>query len=142
MNNTDFHVSLPIRIDWSELDYLGHVNNVSYFKYIQSARVHYFELIGLTEMYLETRVGAILLNMSCDFILPLFYPGHIIIQAGMEFIKNTSFGMKFRILNDKGELAAEAKDVLVMFDYNKNEKIPFPESLKQKIQEIEKRELR
>jgi len=37
-----FPSKLPIRIDWSEMDLFGHVNNVMYFKYIQASRVNYW----------------------------------------------------------------------------------------------------
>ena len=32
------HISL--RIDWSELDLFGHVNNIAFHKYAQTARLH------------------------------------------------------------------------------------------------------
>lgn len=34
---------LNLRIDWSELDLFGHVNNVMYAKYMQASRVHFME---------------------------------------------------------------------------------------------------
>lgn len=44
----------------------------------------------------------------------------------MAFIKNTSFGIAHQILNSEGLLASETKDVMAMFDFNKNEKTGFP----------------
>jgi acyl-CoA thioester hydrolase len=35
MEEIQFPVKLQLRLDWSELDYFGHVNNVSFFKYIR-----------------------------------------------------------------------------------------------------------
>lgn len=132
-------VQLSIRIDWSEMDLFGHVNNVAYFKYIQASRVNYWERIGMAAVYEQTKVGPILLSTSCNFIKPLFYPGSIIVAASVEFIKNTSFGIHHKILNDAGEIAAEAHDVIVNFDFNKNEKAPIEEQFKKKVAEIEGR---
>ena len=137
MTETNYPVKLQLRIDWSELDYFAHVNNVSFFKYIQAARVNYWEAIGLTQSHRETNIGPMLASCKCDFKLPLFYPGQITILSRVDYIKNTSFSFSHIIMNDKGEVAAEAQDVMVMFDFNRNEKIAFPSDLKAKIEKLE-----
>jgi acyl-CoA thioester hydrolase len=129
-------IRLPLRIDWSELDLFGHVNNVSFFKYIQAGRLNYWEKIGLTKFYEEQKLGPLLASAHVDFKMPLYYPGNIIVQTRMEFIKNSSFSFFHQILNDRNEIAAEGKDVMVMFDFNRQEKIPFPESLKKAVEEL------
>jgi len=135
--HSNYQIKLELRIDWSELDYFGHVNNVSFFKYIQAARVNYWEIIGLSQSHSESNIGPMLASCKCDFKQPLFYPGQITVLTRVEFIKNTSFSFHHIILNSKGETAAEAQDVMVMFDFNKNEKTAFPEALKVKIEKLE-----
>lgn len=142
MNNTEipndtFPTQVQLRIDWSELDYFQHVNNVAFFKYIQASRVNYWDIIGLTKMHLDTNIGPILASCKCDFKLPLFYPGQITILARIDFIKNTSFGISHRILNHEGKIVAEAQDVLVMYDFNKNEKTAIPKIIIDNIQKLE-----
>lgn len=133
-----FPVQLPLRIDWSEMDLFGHVNNVNYFKYIQASRVNYWEAIGLITIFETDKIGPTLLSTGCQFRKPLFYPGNIVVQVKMEYIKNTSFGLHHQVLNDKKELCAEAHDVIVMFDFKRNEKVPFPEKYKAIVEELEK----
>jgi acyl-CoA thioester hydrolase len=135
-----FPVKLELRLDWSEMDMFGHINNVSYFKYVQASRVNYWEAIGLTRLFRETNVGAILASTACQFKKPLHFPGNIIVQVKLDFLKNTSFGLKHQILNEHGELAAEAQDVMVMFDFTKNEKVAIPEELRRKVEGLEGRE--
>ncbi len=135
----DFPVKLQLRIDWSEMDLFGHVNNVSYFKYIQASRVNYWEISLLSKLFDEKKIGPILLSTGCQFIKPLFYPGNIVIESRIEFIKNTSFGIHHRILNDKNEVAAEAHDVIVTFDFNRNEKVPVPDIFRKAVAAIEGR---
>ncbi len=135
----NFPVKLPLRIDWSEMDLFGHVNNVAYFKYIQASRVNYWEVSQLTSVFNEKRIGPILLSTGCQFIKPLFYPGNIIVESRIEFIKNTSFGIHHRILNDQNEVAAEAHDVIVTFDFNKNEKVPVSDEFRKAVDAIEGR---
>ena len=38
MNNSPFEV----QVRFSDIDLLGHVNNVAYFNYFEMARIHYF----------------------------------------------------------------------------------------------------
>jgi acyl-CoA thioester hydrolase len=125
-----FPVKLPLRLDWSEMDLFGHINNVSYFKFIQASRVHYWELTGLAASFAETRIGPILLSTGCQFLKPLHYPGNILVEARMEFLSNTSFGLHHRIRNEEDTIVAEAHDVIVNFDFNKNEKTAISEAFR------------
>jgi acyl-CoA thioester hydrolase len=138
-NESFFPVELKLRIDWSELDYFGHVNNISFFKYIQAARVNYWDQIGLTRSHRETNIGPMLASCKCDFKRPLFYPGEVTIRSRVDFIKNTSFSICHELRNEQGELAAEAQDVMVMFDFNTNVKVPFPQNFLAAIEKLEKK---
>ena len=136
---TNFPLKLRLRIDWSEMDLFGHVNNVAYFKYIQAARVNYWETSQLVTLFNKNKIGPILLSTSCQFIKPLFYPGNIVVESGIDFIKTTSFGIHHRILNDKNDICAEAHDVIVTFDFNKNEKVPVSQEFRDAVEKIEGR---
>ena len=135
-----FPVKLHLRLDWSEMDLYGHINNVMYFKYIQASRVHYWEVTGLAKDFEQTKIGPILASHTTNFLKPLHYPGNITIQSRMEFIKNTSFGIHHQILDEKGNIAAESHDVIVYFDFNKNEKTRIPDEFRKAVAEIENRE--
>jgi acyl-CoA thioester hydrolase len=137
----NFPVRLPLRLDWSEMDLFGHINNVAYFKYIQASRVNYWEVTGLANDFNLTKIGPILLSTGCQFIKPLHYPGDIVVEARMEFIKNTSFGIHHRMLNHRNEVCAEAHDVIVTFDFNKNEKVPVSDAFRNAVNDIEGRVL-
>lgn len=115
------------------MDLFGHINKVMFAKYIQAGRVKYVEEIGVMKMLAEEKTGFMLASSSLQYKRPLHYPGEIIVCTRCEFIKNTSFGIHHQILNEENEIAAEAHDVLVMFDFNKNEKIIMPESVRAKI---------
>ena len=133
----NFPFKLPIRLDWSEMDMFGHINNVAYFKFIQSSRVNCWEVSKLAGSFSTTKIGPILLSTACQFMKPLYYPGDIVVVARIEFIKNTSFGIHHHILNAQGHVAAEAHDVIVMFDFNKNEKVPVPEEFRKLVEDLE-----
>lgn len=139
MQDFTFPVSMKLRLDWSELDLFGHINNVMYFKYLQASRVNYWDKLGLDKLGGDQVLGPLLASTHCDFRKPLYYPGHIEIRASIEFMKNTSFGIYHRIINENGELAAEGHDVIVLFNYRLGEKVPIPGEIRKKIEELEGR---
>lgn len=126
----NFAVQIKLRIDWSEMDLFGHINNVMFAKYIQSARVYCCELLGIMKMLTEERIGFMLASSAIQYKKPLFYPGEITIETKIDFTKTTSFGLIHFVYNEKKEVAAEANDVLVIFDFNTNKKIDIPQSVK------------
>lgn len=129
-----FPVKLHLRLDWSEMDLFGHINNVHYFKFIQASRVNYWEHVGFMNRYFKEKIGPILVSTGCQFSKPLFYPDNITIEVRMEFMKTTSIGLHHRILNGRGELSAEAHDVIVLYNFDKNEKVVIPEELRKAIE--------
>jgi acyl-CoA thioester hydrolase len=139
--DSSFKVKMQIRLDWSEMDLFGHINNVMYFKYLQASRVNYWTVMGIDKDFKTTNIAPILASTKCDFKKPLHFPSNIMVQAKIDFIKNSSFGIVHQILNEHGEIAAVGNDVMVMYDFNKNEKIVFPENLKLFIEEQEGRKI-
>jgi acyl-CoA thioester hydrolase len=139
MDKHSFPVIFKLRIDWSELDLFGHVNNVMFVKYVQAGRVNYWEQIGLYQEFLKTKKGPMLVSVKCDFRKPLLFPGHVTINTRMEFIGNTSFGFHHLLLDDNGDEVAEAHDVMVSFDFNRNQKMPFPAELRKAVEKLENR---
>ncbi len=138
-NPNDYNTALDLRIDWSELDLFGHVNNVEFFKYIQASRVNYWDQIGLTHSFRDFKTGPMLASTSCQFKKPLFYPGNIKVMVKVDFIKNSSFGLTHVVLNDMNEMAAIGHDIVVHYDYNTNHKINIPADIRDIIQKREKR---
>jgi acyl-CoA thioester hydrolase len=131
MQESDFKLSLQLRIDWSEMDTYQHVNNVNFMKYMQSARVQFWEVTGLAALYAETKKGSMLVSTQCDFKNPLFFPGNVIIKTRVEFIKNSSFGLHHHLYNDEGVLCAEGHDVAVCFDFNTDKTFLITDELRQ-----------
>ncbi len=133
MQDSDFKLSLILRIDWSEMDTYQHVNNVNFMKYMQSARVQFWEVTGLAKLYAETKRGPMLVSTKCDFKNPLFFPGNVEIKTKVEFLKNSSFGLYHKLYNDKGVLCAEGHDVAVCFDFNTDKTFLITEELRESM---------
>lgn len=132
-----YKVKISLRIDWADLDLFGHVNNVMFFKYIQSARVNYCETIGLTSLTHPSQHSFMVASSQCQFKKPLLYPGNITVHTRVDWIKNTSFQLSYQIFNPQQILVAEATDVLVVFDHNKKTKVIIDPELRAKMESLE-----
>lgn len=127
---------MELRIDWSDLDMYQHVNNISFMRYMQSGRVNFWEASGIYNMYEDTNKGTMLVSTHCDFKNSLYYPGKALVKTKLDFIKNSSFGLKHLILNENNEVCAEGKDVVVCFDFEKKETFNIPDELRKRLAEF------
>lgn len=134
--NSEFKLSLELRIDWGDLDMYEHVNNVSYMRYLQSGRVNLWEASGIYDFYQDTNQGTMLVSTKCDFKNPLFYPGKAIVKTAVDHIGTKSFGIKHHVLNEEGVLCAEGRDVVVCFDFDKNQTFEIPPWLREKLNQF------
>jgi acyl-CoA thioester hydrolase len=137
MTDIIFPVVLKLPIDWGDLDYFRHINNIAYYKYIQASRVKYLEKIGLMQMHRKTNIGPILASCKCDFKKPLFYPGQVIVHSRVDLIKNTSISIYHKIMDDKNIIVAEAQDIIVVYDFIKDKKTALPEKIRKRIEKLE-----
>ena len=65
---------IPIR--WGDMDAMGHVNNTVYFRYMEQARISWFEaLIPEADAWQST--GIVIVNASCNYKRPITYPGTV-----------------------------------------------------------------
>ena len=137
MNPNQYPSSLKLRLDWSEMDLFGHINNVQYFKYIQASRVHLWHDLDFAAHHRNTGVGPMLASTQCQFRKPLFFPGEIEVRAKISFMKNTSFGIDHVIFDGEGEACAFGADVIVVFDFNTNVKQAIPDWLRSKLKSFQ-----
>jgi len=62
---------IPVR--WGDMDAMGHVNNAVYFRYMEQARIAWFEtLVPRAEAW--SAMSIVIVNASCTFRKPINYP--------------------------------------------------------------------
>ena len=71
-----FQAVLPIR--WGDMDAMGHVNNASYIRYLETVRIDWMSSIGCLPR--PDGEGPIILNAFCTFHRQLVYPGDVLIK--------------------------------------------------------------
>ena len=133
MADADLVLSIQVPVAWGEQDLFGHVNNVVYFRYFETVRMHYLERIGILRSYKEVGHGVILASTRCDFRKPIAWPQLLTVHAGTTHIGTTSFTMPYMIHDEIGEVIAEGTSVQVMYDHRKGTKIPVPVTVREAI---------
>lgn len=132
-----YPVSIAVEILWSDLDTLGVVNNVIYYRYFERVRFAYYEKLGLIHSMLSQKIGPVLAYSSCRYIRSLRWPDTITVKARVREMKKHSFIMEFAIESPKVGRAATGEAAVVIVNYATGEKVALPEELKQKIMDIE-----
>ena len=132
-------VSVEVPVAWGDMDAFGHVNNTVYFRWFESARIAYFERVGLNARMKAAQVGPILARTSCDFLRPLTFPDTVLAEAGVARLGTTSFVMRYRVRSRAHGLAeaARGEGVVVLFDYARGAKLPLDPPLRQAIEALE-----
>lgn len=89
------HVSVQA-IRWGDMDALGHVNNTLYFRYMEQARTEWLEAQAAAGLQAESQ-GCVIANASCDFLIPLIYPGTIDVRMFLGEPGRSSVGSFYEI---------------------------------------------
>lgn len=130
-------VELPVL--WGDMDAMGHVNNVVYLRWFESARIDYFAKSGLWARVKEEGVGPILARSTIDYRLPLTFPDTVRTACTVLSVGNSSmrFGHRVRSRAQGRAIAAEGEAVVVMVDYKTGRKVPISPELRRTIEELE-----
>ena len=137
-NLAQFPVIIKIPILWGYMDAYQHVNNVIFFRFFESVRIAYFDRIGFTTLKNTIGIGPILASTECKYKIPLKYPDKVSIRAKITDLEEDRFTMKYILISHQlNKLAAEAKAIVVSYDYKNDQKVPIPQEIRNKIIELE-----
>ena len=135
-----YPVVKAITLLWGDEDAFAHINNLTYLRWCETARVDYLYRVNLFPKLPPEGEGPILASVKCDYKLPLTYPDTVEVGARVTKIGRTSFRMEHLIVSRKlGLVAAEADSVLVILDYSRNVPVPVSAEARQAIAELEGR---
>lgn len=134
----DYPIVLTLPILWGDQDAFGHVNNVVYFRWCESARVAYLNDTGLQALMSQANLGPILASIKCDYLRQLNYPDTVRIGARITRIGNKSVSMEHAIFSDSLQaIAAKSDSVVVLFDYGQQKSCAIPADVRDKIAAVE-----
>lgn len=138
-------ISLSLPVAWGEMDALGHVNNVVYFRYLECARVEFMRRCGMTDIRQPRGIGVILQHVQCRFRRPIVFPDTVTITARVTSIEADRFTLDHEIISEaqtmlapdkKPVVAALGTSTIVTYDYTANAKAPIPADLRRAIEAL------
>ncbi len=132
-----YPVVIDLPVIWVEMDAFKHVNNVNYFRYLETSRVTYLEQVRWL-VQREQGVGPILASVSARFRKPLFYPDTISVGARVTSLEDDRFSIEHVIVSHNQEVVTtEGQGTVVAFDYNAHQKASIPTEIRQRIEQLE-----
>ena len=130
---------LPLAVRWGDGDVLGHINNVQFIRYIESARIAYCEDVNNFLFKAGIQQGWIVADLQCSFIGQLRYPSQIEVATRTSKLGNKSAEVIASIFTTgQSEPVFTSKAVLVWFDYVKQQTLRIPDSTRNQVIAFEK----
>lgn len=121
-------------VAWGDMDAFGHVNNVMYYRYIESARINYFDALNI----FEQKVLTVVASNQCKYLRPVFYPDQLKIAVRVDELRNSAMRMTYQLFSTaQNALVATAEAVIVCVDQENMQKAAIPEDIREKILKME-----
>ena len=133
---TNFPVELKIPVAWGDMDAFGHVNNVQYMRYFETARVKYFDNMMIGDDS-KSPVKPVLASLTANFKAPVVYPDTLTVKIGVTKMGNSSMNMCCEMYNQNGNLVLEAFCTIVSFDFVLQKPVGIPDKVRAYIEMLE-----
>lgn len=104
-SRADYKVYYPISTRWSDNDIYGHVNNVAYYSYFDTAANRYLIEEGGLDIDDGGIVGYVV-SSGCEYHAPVTYPEPVEAGLRVDRLGNSSVQYGLAIFRDGQELAA------------------------------------
>jgi acyl-CoA thioester hydrolase len=128
---------VPHQAIFRDLDAIGHVNHAVFLTYFEWARMlFWFDLTGGSQPF---DIGFIVARAECDYRHQLgMEPIEICVRIGE--MRTTSLDFLHEIRKDGGQVAAAARIVVVLFDWNTQSKVTISDDLRRKVKSLQQSE--
>ena len=122
--------TIQLQVRWGDMDIFGHVNNANYFRYLEQARIAWFETIGAPSG--NVGHGPILVAAACNFRIPIVYPATVEVRTYVKSLGRSSIPMYQEIVdaNNPSTLYADGDSTIVWIDYQRGKSEMLPEELR------------
>lgn len=121
--STAFAFSHRVEVRFRDCDPMGHVNHAVYFTYLEQCRFAFWHHVTGAPAGPGARI--ILVRAECDYRAPAFFGEQLEVRVKVSDIGRSSFTLVYEIVNlATGQRLAEAKTVLVGYDYSAGRSMP------------------
>ncbi|SHF89463.1 acyl-CoA thioester hydrolase [Microbulbifer donghaiensis] len=136
VSRSDYPIFYPITTRWMDNDIYGHVNNVTYYSYFDSAVNRYLIEEGGLDIHSAPVVGFVV-NSSCDYRMPIAYPDEIEAGLRVERLGNSSVTYGVGIFRRGEESACAVGSFTHVFvDRAANRPVPIPAQIRNALAAI------
>jgi len=126
----DYKVFYPISTRWSDNDIYGHVNNVTYYSYFDTAANRYLIEQGGLDIS-DGRIVGYVVNSGCEYHSPITYPEGIEAGIRVDRMGNSSVQYGIAIFREGvAQAAAHGHFVHVFVERAANKSVPIPVGLR------------
>lgn len=124
---------LPVQ--WGEQDAFGHVNNIVYFRWFESARIDLLNDCHSAVTMSGSGLGPILASIKCDYRRQIRFPDTVYVGSKITRVGRSSAEISHAIVSTEHmEVVAEGVSVVVIFDYTAQRVTRIPDDLRQQFE--------
>ena len=132
----DYHVFYPIGTRWEDNDIYGHVNNVVYYSYFDTAANRYLIEEGGLDIENADTVGYVV-NSGCQYHAPIAHPENIEAGLRVDRLGNSSVQYGIAIFRQgEDQAAAHGHFVHVFVDRANDRAVPIPPVMRSALERI------
>jgi acyl-CoA thioester hydrolase len=126
---------IPIR--WGDMDAMGHVNNTVYFRFMEQARISWFDrLVPEDEAWQAT--GIVIANASCNYKRAMTYPGTVEVKLFVGPPGGASVPTTYELRVDADPVPyADGAATVVFIDMQSQKSKSIPESIRARLAQAE-----
>ncbi|MGE0098467.1 MAG: acyl-CoA thioesterase [Hydrogenophaga sp.] len=126
----------PIGTRWSDNDVYGHVNNVVYYSWFDTAVNAYLIEQGALDIHAGPVIGLVI-ETQCNYFAPLAFPQAVWAGLRVAHLGSSSVRYEVGLFADGADLAAACGHfVHVYVDRDTRRPVPLPESLKRTLETL------
>ncbi len=127
-NEYPYFLTIPTR--WMDNDVYGHVNNVVYYAYFDTAVNRFLIDRGVLDIH-EGAVIGFVVESSCRYTAPMSFPDTVHAGVRVARLGNTSVQYELALFkNDEDESAADGRFVHVYVDRETRRPTPVPGAMR------------
>ena len=127
-----YDMCVPIR--WGDMDAMGHLNNGSYFRYLEIIRIEWMHSIGCAPDPLGE--GPVIVNAFCNFYKQLEYPGEVRMKMYVSDPGRTTFETwaTMERVDQSGVICAAGGATTIWVDFPAQKAKTLPDRIRQLIE--------
>ncbi|HEY5636989.1 MAG TPA: thioesterase family protein [Burkholderiales bacterium] len=123
---------IPIR--WGDMDAMGHVNNTTYFRYMEQSRISWFDALVPEESAWRS-TGIVIVNASCNYRRPMTYPGTVEVKLFVGAPGGSSVPTFYELRVDDDPVPfADGAAVVVFIDMETQKPVRIPAGIRTRLE--------